>query len=131
MITISAVLISKNGKYLLAQENKPGDVGWTIPAGKARTGESLEKAAIREAREETGLKVEVNRLLKTFNFDRKTVEVKVYKAKIIGGSLKLNKKECMGLGWFNWEEIKHLDLRKEFIREAIKADIKGDKSSKV
>lgn len=130
MITISAVLITHNDKYLLVQENKPNDVGWTIPAGRVRNGESPEEGAIREAEEETGLKVKVNNLLKTFKFDEKGAEIKVYKGRVVGGSLKLNEKECMGLGWFSWTEIKHLDLRKEFVLGAIKTDIRKSKDSK-
>lgn len=131
MITISAVLISHNDKYLLVQENKPNDIGWTIPAGKVKNGESAKEGAIREAEEETGLKVEVNNLLKTFKFDKKGAEIKVYKGNIVGGNLRLNEKECMGIGWFSREEIEHLDLRREFILEAIKIDIKDIKNSNV
>jgi len=125
MIIISAVLISRNDKYLLVQENKPDDIGWTIPAGRVRNGESPEEGAVREAKEETGLNIKVNNLLKTFKFKKKDAEIKVYKGTITGGFLKLNEKECMGLGWFSWSEIKHLELRREFILEAIKTDIKG------
>ncbi|PIS14203.1 hypothetical protein COT65_00180 [Candidatus Shapirobacteria bacterium CG09_land_8_20_14_0_10_47_13] len=130
MITISAILISHNDKYLLVQENKPNDIGWTISAGRVGGSESPEEGAIREAEEETGLEVEANNLLKTFRFDEKDTEVKVYKGRAVGGSLKLNEKECMGLGWFSREEIEHLDLRREFILEAIKTDIKNIKNPK-
>ena len=107
----------------MVQENKPDDIGWTIPAGRVRDQESAEEGAIREVKEETGLEVKIGGLIDTMEFSEKNTIMKVYKARVIGGSLKLNDKECMGLGWFNWEEIKHLNLRKKFIRNVIKKDI--------
>jgi len=123
MITISAILITRNGKYLLVQENKPDDIGWTIPAGKVRDQESPEEGAIREAKEETGLEVKIDDLIDTLEFSEKNTIMKVYKARTIGGNLKLNDKECMGMGWFSWEEIKHLSLRRKFIKDVIEKDI--------
>ncbi|HUW24385.1 MAG TPA: NUDIX hydrolase [Patescibacteria group bacterium] len=123
MITISAILITSNGKYLLVQENKPDDIGWTIPAGKVRDQESPEEGAIREAKEETGLEVKIDDLIDTLEFSEKNTIMKVYKARAIGGNLRLNDKECMGMGWFDWEEIKHLSLRRKFIKDVIEKDI--------
>jgi len=123
MITISGVMITHDDKYLLVQENKPDDVGWTIPAGRVRDQETPEEGAIREAKEETGLEVKIDDLIDILEFSEKNTIMKVYKARVIGGSLKLNDKECTGMGWFSWEEIKHLSLRKKFIKDVIKKDI--------
>jgi len=123
MITLSAVLITHNNKYLLVQENKPDDVGWTIPAGRVRDQESPEEGAIREAKEETGLEVKIDSLIDTLEFSEKNAIIKIYKARVIGGQLKLDNRECMGMGWFDWREIKHLSLRKKFIKDVIKKDI--------
>lgn len=123
MITISAVLITRDNKYLLVQENKPNDIGWTIPAGRVRDQETPEEGAVREVKEETGLEVKIDGLIDTVNFSKKNTEMKIYKARVTGGSLKLNDKECMGMGWFNWEEIKYLNLRRKFIKDVIKQDI--------
>jgi predicted kinase/ADP-ribose pyrophosphatase YjhB (NUDIX family) len=58
-------LISDNeGRYLLVQEAKPS--AWSrynLPAGKPEAGELLEGAAIREAKEETGLDVSASHLV--------------------------------------------------------------------
>lgn len=123
MINIAGVLIRRNDKYLLVQENKPDDTGWTIPAGRVKDSESPEQGAIREGQEETGLNLKINYLVKTFKFDHLKTAVHIYRTDIVGGKLKINEAECMGLGWFSWSEIKNLELRKEFVRIAIKTDI--------
>lgn len=123
MITISAILITRNGKYLLVQENKPDDIGWTIPAGRVRDQETPEEGAIREVKEETGLEVKIDGLIDTMSFSDKNTKMKIYKARVTSGNLKLNDKECMGMGWFSWEEIKHLSLRRKFIKDVIKRDV--------
>jgi 8-oxo-dGTP diphosphatase len=52
------------GRYLLVQEAKPS--AWSrynLPAGKPESGELLEEAAIRQAKEETGLDVSASHLV--------------------------------------------------------------------
>jgi acetyl-CoA carboxylase carboxyl transferase subunit beta len=47
-------------RFLLGRRKNPPLAGeWTIPGGHVEPGETLAEAAIREAREETGLEVEV------------------------------------------------------------------------
>jgi|SRR3989338_1057993 len=56
----SAVLVVKDGKYLLAERNKENYNGyWIIPGGGVNFGEPLQDAAIREIKEETNLDVEI------------------------------------------------------------------------
>lgn len=60
----SAVLIEKDGKYLLGKRNKQNYLNfWVIPGGKVEWGETLEQAGIREIKEETGLDVEIIKLI--------------------------------------------------------------------
>lgn len=49
--------MEKGGIVLISRKNPP--FGWAIPGGFVDYGESLESAAIREAREETSLGVEL------------------------------------------------------------------------
>jgi 8-oxo-dGTP pyrophosphatase MutT (NUDIX family) len=48
---------------LIAHRSTGGDLQWTLPKGGIEEGESLETAAVREVREETGLEAEVVRKL--------------------------------------------------------------------
>lgn len=57
--------ISGRGIVLIKRKNNP--IGWAIPGGFVDYGESLEKAAIREAQEETSLKVELIRQMHTYS----------------------------------------------------------------
>lgn len=53
------------GIVLIERKNKP--FGWALPGGFVDYGESLEKAAVREAHEETGLHVTLIQQLKTYS----------------------------------------------------------------
>ena len=55
--TVDIIIQYKNGIVLIERKNYP--YGWAIPGGFVDYGESLEHAAIREAKEETSLDVEL------------------------------------------------------------------------
>src|SRR4051812_16105074 len=64
-------LIADNSRYLLVQEAKPS--AWSrynLPAGKPERGETLVQAAVREAKEETGLDVTVEHLVGIYQCPR-------------------------------------------------------------
>ncbi len=62
--TISAAIIIKDGKLLLAQRKvKEGSLSWQFPAGEVEVGETAEQAAVRETSEEVGLTATAQRLL--------------------------------------------------------------------
>ena len=54
------VVIVRDGKLLLIRRGRGANKGmWAVPGGKVEFGETREAAAVREAREETGLEVAV------------------------------------------------------------------------
>jgi 8-oxo-dGTP diphosphatase len=61
---ISAAIIAHEGRVLMVRRRaKEGRLSWQFPAGEIEPGESPEEAAVRETREETGLRVTAVRLL--------------------------------------------------------------------
>lgn len=63
------IIIEKDGGVVLIQRRHPPHEGrWTLPAGYVEADESAEEAAIREAEEETGLKVEIVELMGVNSF---------------------------------------------------------------
>lgn len=54
------VLIERDGEYLLIRRAADPDKGlWSVPGGLVEVGERVKDAAVREALEETGLRVEL------------------------------------------------------------------------
>lgn len=63
--TVDLIIESNDGIILIKRKNPP--LGWALPGGFAEYGESLESAAIREAKEETGMEVELIRQFHTYS----------------------------------------------------------------
>lgn len=61
---IAAAVIVDGGQVLLVRRRvKEGSLSWQFPAGEVEEGESASDAAVREAREETGLTVAESKVL--------------------------------------------------------------------
>ncbi|KPL19884.1 MAG: NUDIX hydrolase [candidate division Zixibacteria bacterium SM23_81] len=65
-LTVDVIIeVEGQGIALIKRKNPP--YGWALPGGYVEYGESLEEAAVREAREETGLAVQLKRQLHTYS----------------------------------------------------------------
>jgi len=60
-------LLDVPGRPIVLIERKNPPHGWAIPGGFVDVGETLEHAAVREAEEETGLKVKLKALLGNYS----------------------------------------------------------------
>jgi ADP-ribose pyrophosphatase YjhB (NUDIX family) len=63
--TVDIIIKLRGGIVLIKRKNPPE--GWALPGGFVDYGETLEYAAIREAREETGLDVKLIRQFHTYS----------------------------------------------------------------
>jgi len=70
MLTVDIIIeVEEKGIVLIKRRNPP--LGWAIPGGFVDYGESLERAAVREAREETSLDVTLRYQLGAYSDPRR------------------------------------------------------------
>lgn len=68
--TVDVVISLPEDRVVLVRRRYPPP-GWALPGGFVEVGETLETAAVREAREETGLAVELTDLLYVYSDPRR------------------------------------------------------------
>ena len=107
---------------------EPGYGRWVFPGGYVDRGEKLEDAAVREAREECGLDVELDGLVSLHSYRGKTPIVIVWAARVVGGELKVADEESLEVRTFPAESIPWDDLAFESTGEALRAYFKSQGS---
>ena len=84
----AGVVFHYDGGILLVQRAiEPAYGKWVFPGGYVDRGETLEAAALREVREESGLFVRLTRLLGVYSYDGNPVVVVAYTGEVTGGVL--------------------------------------------
>lgn len=110
----AAVLVEQDGRVLLVRRaNEPYRGLWTLPAGFVNGGEDPAKAAARECLEETGLVVDVNRVLDVIaglEHDRGADFLIVYEAKIVSGQLQ-PADDADAVEWFAYDQLPKLAFK--------------------
>jgi ADP-ribose pyrophosphatase YjhB (NUDIX family) len=103
-----AAIFDSRGKILLLK--RTDNEKWCLPCGLVEAGESPEQGAIREAREETGLDVQILELVKVYTrfpnaeYGLYTLVSTVFLCEVIGGVL-TRSHEDLGLEYWNIEEV--------------------------
>lgn len=129
---VAFVYLQKNNKILLLQEGGRLANGlWCLPGGHVDEGETFAEAAVREAVEESGYQVSLDKIIyqsiitsteyKGSFRDTPEVELCIYKGKILGGELKLDD-QALDLQWLSKEEFMQKSLRWSFLKDLILAN---------
>ncbi len=101
----AVTIVSRDGKVLLVRRaNQPGFGLWSVPGGYVDRGEVVEEAAVREVQEETGLEVEVDRLLGLYSEAGRPVIVAAFTGVERGGQLAPGS-EALDVGFFSPDEL--------------------------
>lgn len=104
-----AIVIERGGKVLLGRRGpgarEPGK--WSFPAGFVERGERVECAAVREAREETGLDVTIGPLVGLYSSDGEPVVLAVYAATAAVG-VQTAADDLTELDWFSFDRLPEL-----------------------
>ena len=115
LVGCAALVRDAAGRYLLVQESKVSARGrYNLPAGRLARDETLTEAAVREAREETGLHVAIENVVGFYHCPRTSegfaVLNVVFAAHAVGGSL-VTSDEHPDVRFFYRDEIADLQLR--------------------
>ncbi len=96
VVSAAVVVANPDDEILLVESPRRG---WEIPGGQVELNESIQDAALREVREESGILVELLGLAGVFQNVPKSICSFLFKAKPIGGALQTSG-ESTRVGWF-------------------------------
>jgi ADP-ribose pyrophosphatase YjhB (NUDIX family) len=85
-VRVTGVVI-EDGRLLVLNQDTDTGRSFSLPGGKVEPGETLQAALVREMREETGLDVEVGRLLYVCDHPAADVTHMTFQTSVRGGEL--------------------------------------------
>src|SRR5580658_359802 len=120
LVGIGAIIIENARVVLVKRAHPPLQAEWSIPGGVLEVGELVREAAIREAREETGLTVEPGELLGVYDRVLRNAEQRVqyhyvlidFLCRRVGGELQAAS-DAAEVRWFTREELLALNLAED------------------
>jgi ADP-ribose pyrophosphatase YjhB (NUDIX family) len=120
LVGVGAVIIEDACVLLVKRAHPPLEAQWSIPGGVLEVGELVREAAIREAREETGLAVDPADLLGVYDRVLRNAEQRVqyhyvlidFLCRRVGGELRAAS-DAADVRWFTSEELPALNLAED------------------
>jgi ADP-ribose pyrophosphatase YjhB (NUDIX family) len=124
-VAVGTIIRGRSGGLLLLKRAiEPGLGKWVFPGGYVDRGEEVVRAAVREAREEAGLEVRIDRLINVYSYEGRSPVIIVYSATMIGGELAIDD-ESSEIREFSIDEIPWDELAFRSTREALKDYLGG------
>lgn len=122
-LVMKAVIVDEQGRTLLirlSKANKNFTGKWEWPGGKVDPGEGVAVAAIREAKEETGLDVELTAVagVAQYEMPKAFVAMLCMEARIIGGTLTLSD-EHDAYQWVHLSKLHEIELIDGSVRDCM------------
>ena len=123
MVSVAGVIRDDQGRVLLLRHRFWPEGSWGLPGGYAHGAERLEDALARELREETGCRIEGQRLLRVNSGYRMRVEV-VFTARLADGVMELDRREVLAADLFPPDDLPAGLLRghRELIAQAVERE---------
>ena len=119
-LAVGTIIADEHNRVVLVKRAiEPGYGKWVFPGGYVDRGEEVRLAAVREAREETGLDVRLERLINIYSYSGRTPVIVVYAATMIGGCLECDD-EGLDARFFEPEMIPWDELAFQSTREALR-----------
>lgn len=119
-VAVGTIITGADGHIVLVKRAiEPGYGKWVFPGGYVDRGEEVLLAAIREAREEAGLDIRIDRLIGIYSYAGRTPIIIVYAATATGGELAVDE-EGLEARWFEPDAIPWDDLAFLSTREALR-----------
>jgi 8-oxo-dGTP diphosphatase len=120
LVGVGAIIIEGDRVLLVKRAHPPIQGQWSIPGGVLEVGQMVREAAVREAREETGLVVEPGELLGVYDRILRDPEQRVqyhyvlidFLCRPVGGEL-LAASDAAEVRWFGREELLSLQLAED------------------
>ena len=115
---VGAVVTDGQGRLLMIKRgHEPGAGLWSIPGGRIEPGETDAEALVREMLEETGLTVQVGRLIGSVQrpgLDGTVIDIRDYAATVTGGTLRPGD-DAADARWVDMAEMGSLEITEGLI----------------
>jgi 8-oxo-dGTP diphosphatase len=119
-VAVGTIILDERGHIVLVRRAiEPGYGKWVFPGGFVDRGEEVTVAAMREAREESGLDIRLDRLINVYSYPGRAPVIIVYAATMIGGCLACDDESLEGR-FFAPEEIPWEELAFRSTHEALR-----------
>lgn len=118
-VAVATIILDGDDHIVLVRRAiQPGYGKWVCPGGFVDRGEEVVAAAVREAREEAGVEIRIDRLLNVYSYPGVAPVIIVYVATMTGGTLTCDD-ECLEVRLFAPADIPWDELAFSSTKEAL------------